>query len=77
MRRHVHAHTYTPSQVLTLTLPDATGQYAVLQLWSCRCGQGMDLASDITQEGRLLPYAEAMGQYDGEQRRKRTRTIIK
>ena len=75
VRRHVH--TYQPTHIVTLTLPDATGQHSVMQIWYCACGSEMDLASDVGHSDRLLPYAEAMGQYEAEERRKRTRTILK
>lgn len=72
-----HAHTYQPTHIVTLTLPDATGQHTVMQIWQCACGVGMDLASDVGHSDRLLPYAEAMGQYEAGEQRKRIRTILK
>ena len=72
-----HTHTYRPALILTLTLPDDAGQYCVLQLWKCACRAGMDLASDVYQGDRLLNYEEAMRQYSAEQRRRRTRTVLK
>lgn len=72
-----HAHTYALRLVLTMTLPDAAGQYTVLQLWHCACGAGMDLAYEADQRTRLLSYTDAMAQYDSEQRRIRVKTRIK
>ena len=72
-----HTHTYRPSLTLTLTLPDSDGAYAVVQVWRCACGVGMDLASDVQRHDRLPTATQALVAIAGEMVARPTRTVHK
>ena len=74
-----HAHTMLSGTIVSLSLPDRTGHYAVLRVWHCAtCPYTFDLAYDQADNGQPLnDYATMHAAYRARQSQRRTRTVLR
>ena len=66
-----HRHAYTRHTVTTLTLPDCTGEYEVVQGFVCMCGASVSVTCVVRHGVRHATLAELRHRYQQEQARPR------